>query len=491
MAAQNSHRPLLLCLGMLAFALLLPDQAKPQSAGANVPTQSTTGETPINEPAKPAQKELVAGPVKATVTVLRSNRPFPVGGAAFARIELSNKGKAAHATADLHLESATAEIRSVTGPKIEVSGDGNTRTVTIGRIQKLKPTIVLVELALGAETAGKPNALNVQLRSAGSEDAKTRFSWDVTDCAGDYYAHIVRVRKGSGSSIADAMEAARKRDATRPGHWLFPPSAVSARKGGKCLKSVRRWNRRRGRYVYICTQYEKRETDITITSVPFEKRVYNFASRFVRSRAVDRELAPTRDSGWATTRISKNLQGFLSQEKHPAICTGSLEYFDYFGKRMQGFLQRAKTFDDMAAKSYALALLRTVEAVEVSKTDSGGHPGWGASPLLPAAGQTEISLKQMTEILAQMTGDPGTADQAESAAGTFAALQTIAQKMKETPGDVQSDVTRKAMKTALGAVEAADYIGTVATHYADLRHALAGSIADLRKAHAASCNCSG
>jgi hypothetical protein len=61
------------------------------------------------------------------------------------------------------------------------------------------------------------------------------------------------------------------------------------------------------------------------------------------------------------------------------------------------------------------------------------------------------------------------------------------------PGDAHSlpEATAKTIRRALSAIEAADYITTVAGHYAGLRHALIGSMTTLREAHAGSCICGG
>lgn len=489
MTASTARNVLLPCLWAIPFLLALHVLALAQQRQGDVVGAVPTARE--EAAAAPEVKTLANEPVTATITVLRTQKPFPVGGSVFARVELTNAGKSRNAEAHLQLDAETAQIIGVTGNGIDVSGDQQSRMVKVTRLAKGKASVLLVELALRQASPPDRNALKITLRSPAGTNQSARFDWDVIDCAGGFYSEIEKVREGSGSGIEQALQAARKHDASRPGRWLFSPRVAAAGKRGKCLASVKRWNRRRGRHVYVCTKYEEIASGASPSSVPYEGRVYRFASSLVTARATDRELAPTRDSGWATTRVSQNLKGFLSQEHHPAICTGTLRFFDYFDKRMDGFLKRAETYDDMAAKSYALALLRTVEAVEASQAEPGGHPGWGASPLFPLAGQSEISLRQMVETVAKIPGETGIGDAMPDTATNFDWLNALAQYMKSEEARSLSDSTRHALQSALGAIEAADYITTVAGQYADLRDALAGSMKTLRQAHSSRCTCNG
>jgi len=480
MTASATRKFLLLLPWMIALILISQGIASAQQPQDS--SQST---------AAPEIKTLAGEAVTATVTVLRTQNAFPVGGSVFARIELKNTGKSRAAAAELRLEAETAEILGVTGPKIDVSGGQKSRTVKAAKIAKGKTSVLFVELALRESALPNRNALKITLQSPVPAGESARFEWDVIDCAGGFYSEITKVRHGSGSGIEQALQASRKRDKARPGHWLFSPRIASSARRGKCLKSVRRWSKRRGRHIYVCTKFEDVASDASPSPVPYEGRVYRFASGLVSARATDRELAPTRDSGWATKRVAQNLKGFLKQDKHPAICNGPLKAFDYYDARLAGFLKRAETYDDMAAKSYALALLRSVEAIEASRSEPGGHPGWGAAPLFAASGNSEISLRQMIETIAKIPDDAAIGETVSTASSVLDGLKALSQFMKSESAKSITNVTRSAMRNALGAIEAADYVTTVAGQYSDLRHALAGSMTSLREAHASRCTCNG
>jgi len=336
--------------------------------------------------AEPEYHKLKTDGVSATVTVLRTGRAYPAGGSAFAQIKLANTGPSKRVAAELVFEAESAVIRGVSGDAVKVREDGNRRIAMVDRIAKGKPRMVIVEVRLSDEES--LNKLNVTLRQPGGTGETVTLGWSVTNCASGFYSQIVKVREGSGAGIAGALKAARSRDRARPGRWLFPPRLKSSKATRKCMRWAKRYSRKRGRYVYRCGKYETIEPVAASAAAPVksERSIFNFASRYVSARAIDRELSLTRDSGWAANRVSQNLRGFLNQKRNPAICTGAIQFLDYFDKRLEGFAKRANSFEEMASKSRDLAQLRTSQAIDAAKVEPGGHPGWGSAPLdLPQA----------------------------------------------------------------------------------------------------------
>jgi len=449
--------------------------------------------------AKPEQHELKADGLTGTVTVLRTGRPFPAGGSAFAQIKVANTAKKKSADAELVFSAETADLVDISGDKVETQKDSNggQRIARLKKIRKGRPRSVIVELKLREPDPGASkepqNKLKITLRNPGGTGETTTLGWQVTNCAGGFYSEIVKVREGSGSGISEAIKASQSRDRARPGRWLFPPRLKRSTAGRKCIRRARRWSSSRGRYVYRCTRYKTIRPAIASAATPVESegRIFRFAARFVSARAVDRELDQRRDAGWATRRVSQNLKAFLKQDQHPAICTGAIQFFNYFDQRMESFAKRAETFDDMAGKSWGLAVLRTGEAIEAAKSQEGGHPGWGAAPLDLSRSQEGTSLKSLTESLAQITNDAELSQKVAEAGDAFDALRDMSAYFRSKAAKSMDKSTRAAMYRALSAIEAADYIGAVALHYVELRHALIGSMKTLRQAHGRSCTCDG
>lgn len=455
--------------------------------------------------ARPERHTLSSDGIDGTVTVLRTGQPFPVGGSAFAQIKISNETKRKSVDAELVLKSETAAILNVSGSRLNVREEGDGRVARLKQIRKGKPRTVIVEVKLQEpETPGengRQNRLHVTLRAPGSTGETATLGWEVANCAGGFYSEVVKVREGSGAGISEALKAVQTRDKSRPGRWLFPPKLGRARATRRCVRRARRWSYQRGRYVYRCIRYRTiRPKPVVVPGaapVKYERSVFRFAGSFVRSRVLDRALDRRRDTGWATRRVSQNLKGFLQQDSTPAICTGAIQFFNYFDDKMAGFVKRVEKIDDMAGKSQRLAVLRTDEAMtaariaEAEKAEPGGHPGWGTEPLdLPQAGQKQ-GLKHQIEKLAQTTGDAGLGQRVTNTEGAFAALKVMSRYYKSDAGKALDKRSRAAMYRALSAIEAADYIDALDRRYSDLHHALIGSMQTLRQAHGRSCKCDG
>ncbi len=482
---------LILCTFLVMFTGHARAQAPGTPQAGNDNTAALGDQNKAGAPATSEHHELGTDGVSATITVLRTDRPFPVGGSAFVQIKLKSTARNKRVGAELVFETETAEIRDVSGERLKLRKEGTVHIASVEQIAPRKPRIVIVEIALrGGDT---PNKLKVTLRKPGGTGESATLGWKVANCAAEFYSHIVKVRRGSGAGLADAIKAARSKDRTRPGRWLFPPRLKIAGASRKCVRSVKHWNKRRGRYQYRCTRYEtvSQPAAGTVTRVKAERGIYNFASRYVSARARDRELSQTRDSGWATNRVSQNLQGFLKQKSHPAICTGVIPFFNYFDERMEGFLKRATKFDDMAGKAASLAQLRTSEAIDAVKVEPGGHPGWGSAPLDLPQGAGEKALKNQVEALAQLANDAELRQRIYQADNVFGALRAMSDFFGTDAGKTVAGPVQTIMYRALSAIEAADYIGTVNRHYADLRHALSGSMSTIRQAHANNCTCGG
>ena len=484
----------------------LDADAQVQNATHTNPDAAATGEaTTTGQPARPEHHELSADGLNGTITVLRTGHPFPVGGSAFAQIKVSGKAKRKGTDAELVFRAETADILKISGGKVEVREDGAERVARLKKLRKGKPRTVIVELKLqdpATSTQGNlENRLHVTLRAPGGSGETTTIDWPVTNCAGAFYSEIVKVREGLGSGISEKLKAVKSRDKSRPGRWLFPPRLKRARTTRKCVRRARRWSYQRGRYVSRCVRYRYRKIEPVVVAnaapVEYERSVFNFAGSFVRSRTMDSALDRRRDTGWATHRVSQNLKGFLQQESTPAICTGAIQFFNYFDDRMTGVVKRTEKFEDMDDKAQRLAALRTDEAIAAAeaaaaeKAEPGGHPGWGATPLDLPQTQEKAGLKQQLQNLAQVTGDAQLSQNVADADNVYSALKLMSAYYKSDAGKTLPKPTRAGLYRALSAIEAADYIRTVAGRYGALHQALIGSMKTLRQAHGQSCKCGG
>ena len=233
------------------------DDVKPtDTTSVGTTEQSETKSGGIGTPPK---SELVAGGIRARLKPVGAGDRFSAGSAAFAEIMLTNVSGTKQAAADVVLETEQARILDISGVKAKLSDSGNHQVVSVTGLRKGKPRKVTVELQLRAEETGQGqlsetiNSLKITLRPQGGGDLSdsTLVTWPVADCAGRFYSEIVSIREQNSDRMGKALKAAWRRDASRPGRWLFKPPVSSSKR--ICNRRTRTWDSRRGRYRYRCT----------------------------------------------------------------------------------------------------------------------------------------------------------------------------------------------------------------------------------------------
>ena len=319
--------------------------------------------------------------------------------------------------------------------------------------------------------------------------------WSVSNCAQAFHAELAKLMETKGARMGDALKAARTRDRSRPGSWMFQPK-LSGGSGRNCVSRKRYWDSRRGRYRSRCTRYEEDDSAESDTGTPTKdvRAVNRLANTFVRSRAIDPEMSTRRNYGWVSQKAATDLRGYLKQDPHPAICTGAVQFVDYFDGRLGDFFKRGESFSKSAQTARAIAAEQVAAARKTVDADPSGHPAWGATPIgiAKAKGEGEgdpnSSLKELVVNVASLTSDSELMAQVNDANDAYAALKTMNSWLKKDGNEI-SDNSRKAIRRALAAIEAADYLQVVAGHYDELRDTLKGSIIAVRDAHGRHCRC--
>jgi len=484
-------------LGRLAMLAILP-LALSQSAAAVSP------ELKPEEEARNTKSELSAGGVHALVEVAEPGLTFSVGGSAFVTLRLANRSKAKSLAAELHLESDLAELAGVTGKSVKSVKSDTGMRASIKGLRKGKPRKVLIEVKLraGDEASGYEgksiNRLKIALKQAGAKDDaatdQTVVVWPAADCAADFFNGITAIRDRNSKAISTALKAARTRDKKRPGRWLFQPGVSKTVKRRVCARWVKNWKPFQGRYERTCTRYKTvRRTISTRSGLPkSEAAIYRFAGRFVSSRAIDRQLSVKQNEGWVSQRVATDLRGYLKQAKHPAICTGTPQMMDYFSTKMDAVRKRGKKISDRADEALAMAAEKTRTAREIAAAKTTTDPETDTDGSKPARVEdaTPAGLTEMTHQIAALTNDSEMAASVQAADTVFDALKVIQKSLKSATKEMDA-AARKAIRMALSAIEAADYLNVVSGHYKALDETILGSMSSIQKAHQTSCVCSG
>ncbi len=505
--------------GAIVFLAASGFGAAVHPASAEVePTDSGTAQTlrPVwSGTARDVKTELSAGAVRAALTAAKPGTLFGAGSSVFTEITLSNESDAANTQADLVLEAEEGEIAGVTGKNLATAEDGAVRMVRVGDLKKGEAQKIVVELKVnGAADAGArgESRMKVTLRQPSNPKYETKvitntvsksycraygytqfwngrrrrcvrwgrrnttrkkeiripvmeaaavvegpsdqtiLRWPVSNCAQAFYSAITKVRETKSDAMGDALKRARSRDRSRSGGWLFSPPNDSA--------EARKVNRQ--------------------------------ARVFVRSRGIDPEMSSKRNYGWVSQKVATDLRGYLKQDAHPAICTGAIGFVGFFDGRMKDFWQRAEKFSKAADDAQAIALDKVIKAGEI--TTAGAQPAESSAQIVSstaAAAPQKPQLQALILQLAGQTGDEALKDEVAQAPSAHAALKAMSsglKKKRDAPLDKQQV---SAIKKALGAIEAAEYLSLVAGQYQDLRDTIEGSMVAIRDAHGTHCRCGG
>jgi hypothetical protein len=237
-----------------------------------------------------------------------------------------------------------------------------------------------------------------------------------------------------------------------------------------------------------------RRTITTAAKLPkSEAKIYRFAAPFVAARAIDRQLSQKQNAGWVTQRVATDLRGYLKQEKNPAICSGALQMADYFLGKLEAVRDRAAAITEMAEKARALAAAKTRDARDAIVADPGGHPGWGAAPLEVKAREGEAGsdrhdVRPLIVAVAALTSDTALVESVRQAGSGFEALKLLHQSLNDAGKDLDA-ASKRAIRNALGAIEAAEYLGVIEGHYAAIDDTVAGSLRSIKDAYGRNCLC--
>ncbi|MEC9369291.1 MAG: hypothetical protein VX871_11450 [Pseudomonadota bacterium] len=452
---------------------------------------SVTGSLKADK-ATPAKDHLDANGIRAQLRATPSGAPAPAGGTAFATILLTNETEDKSVSAELVFDAVDTEIKSITGGTQKDDDGSGAKVVVVPKLLQRQTERITVELQLKDNAAAKGNnRLRVTLRQPGAASASdsTVLSWSVADCPGAYYNELVRIRETSAEAIATLLKSVQAPDRDRPGRWLFPPTA-SSRPGAACLKSEKYYDRRYRRTFVRCTEYETLGPDIDADILKREAQVLRFASPLVSRRTVDPELSIKRNAGWVSYKIGTDLQGYLTQPKSPAICTGVLEFTGYYRGKLSEVTSRIDMYSSNAEDSLKVARARVALARAAAANSTEGHPGWGAGPIDSSPPEGDASLRQLIAASASLTGDKPLQDSVAAAASDFEALQAMKAFLDGNGAAAFPKDVAAALRPALSAIEAADYIAATAGHYAAIDRHIGGSLASIDKAHADHCGCS-
>jgi hypothetical protein len=344
-----------------------------------------------------------------------------------------------------------------------------------------------------------------------------------SDCAGPYHEALTGIRDRKAQQLSEVPRLVRTADASLPGRWLFSAGLVAqsrphVRERGKnrfCAEPMRR----RGRAHCVRREPQERRAQHGLSEPTAEElRVVRFVDDFVRARGAAPEFAKRGRHNWLVNRITTDLKAYISQPRHPFLCSGAKDMLDYFVGEMKALRRR---IDDVAANHNAaldLARARIAMLQDLTRDAASGNadlvgqsPGQGATASehatssahlpaparLPALGEGATEHKSAS-IYVPLVGELFRLIGAHEPPATpapddpeFSLHQRLEQagKALDSVGHRLSREVREAALAALRMVEAGVYAEMLHARYRALEEAIFGTIAEVREAHAKNCTC--
>ncbi len=446
----------------------------------------------------PVTHDLSAGMLKAELVGSALAGPHAAGSPAFASISITAKdaslGKRGLTEAELTVNAVHGTIKAITGPAVKADIEGDRATARITGLRHAIPAKILVEMTLN--DSGADNSLTLVLRdSAGQASRPVTLTWAVRDCAGNYYSALQEISKAGGSDLAKLTRTMAKRDPAIPTKPIFRVPLGRESRGGvsRCVRHEVQWDVIGYRWRRVCVRYAREQEDapaIPASGISREERqILLNAASILRSGGADPKLTPDGSFGWVSGKVAQDLRLYLVQDKHPALCTGAVQFTEYYSKRLSGLKKHISSVLEASASARAVAKRRVDAVKREAASYPGGHPGIGLLPLLAMgnAAADDDSIRGLILTLAPYAGlAKADLDRIASAANEREMLKAVKEAMD---GGALPDALAKTVVPAFALIEAAYYLGLMEERYRQLKTGYIGSLEGIRAAHDAHCVC--
>ncbi|MFO1169784.1 MAG: hypothetical protein U1E49_02310 [Hyphomicrobiaceae bacterium] len=369
-----------------------------------------------------------------------------------------------------------------------------------------------VRIAAALPAATLASALDIRLRDKkdAAVDGEGKVSFAIADCATAYHRALGTLYASRETAYADALKRASQPDETLSGEWLFVPRKRAKREveaaaniqlppRAECRWSVSTVDFSTRQSKRQCKRWEIVEIGAPMTgqAMPVIDEaeaadVLARAGRFVASRGAASDFGKNGKLEWVSRRILTDLRTYMQQSPHPAICTGVDVMTEYFLDNAVSLRKEIDASSKAFEAARRLASLR-LEALAMVLGRAPEEPAETASLALitPAhAGQVDGAAvgDLVSETGRLLLSDPQrlSLEAVSGSAGKLALLHSLFAEPSRPP--IAEDA-RPYVADALSALEAAVTLETADARYEGIGTAIFGSIADIEKAHGASCGC--
>ena len=317
-----------------------------------------------------------------------------------------------------------------------------------------------------------------------------------TACAAAYHKALSEIRDGFAARVELAHRHFHDVDPELPGRWLFTgqssfamPATAAAwfEDNTSCVAPLSRGARAR------CKRWDVQDGGPSAirwaSPLPTEdeRRLFRSLADFVRARGAVPEQSKNGRPTWVTQRVAGELNAYVGQPAHPALCSGAVEILDFYVGHLDGFRKHMKAVADLDAKARGLAKARVAAAKGAVNPPAATVVGFS-----PRGFSIGTAVSTYREMILETAGVLLPAEQithikAETA--TLAMLTRAAEAMSMDAIQEQQPVLRDMVTAAFRVIEAGTYAEILLGRHQELEAALLGKIEQIREAHKTSCTC--
>ena len=428
------------------------------------------------------------GGLQATVTQTATESSVPVGSSAIVTVTITQAG--GNRFAAISAEAEGGEIFGISGSGARTSPIRGGLSAEIDLTAK-GPATVTVEMNLkggSKDTAGKPRSrLRITLlpQKGGRDEAV--YSWGLADCAGDYYAQLLKIFEARRQRMMAMLDVASAVQPEFPVKWIFPADTAAQSQSCKAAK---------GKLKATCAGAQPvTDTGKDGAAMWDEARLLRLAGDVQAVRGAlpgfQQRHQPLRQVSYT---LLSGLRTYMEQAPHPALCSGVTSMVDYFFDRTPLLRNTIRHAQEAAKASAALANSKVAELAGVAApgapaTQSGAAPAVISSANAAAAVAAALSPAELidragkailpSDAMAQLAAEPA----------PLAKLQFLRLLLADGTAPEPSAARKQQARAVLHLIEAGIYLDAAAKKYSALDETVYGTMSAITSAHQSACTC--
>jgi hypothetical protein len=455
----------------------------PPSPAASSPSTGQSNDTSLPSlpwpipPDAPAKDMLRVGGVTAKISQIGSDTLQPVGISTFVNVTVTSASDPAAVLLRAELDGAS--LKAVAGRGLQAKAFPSGSDVRF-KLDRNASTAIGFEIALGGvkDASDKPNGrlrLTLGTGAPGVAPDSAVLSWQVTDCAGNYYTRLQSILTDRQERMSKALERAVAFEPSIGPTWIFP------RKAGAVL--INGCAGRRGSKSQACA---KANAPATSPDEALENKLMALAERVEAARGAlqefQRRSGALRQVSWS---LLNGLRIYLQQQANPALCSGVEDMLDYYLRNTPTLRATIAEAGEALLSAKELAK-RKVDAFAQAAAVTSAQ---GDSTAVPPSDGHEFRPDDLIRRVARLMFSTADAATLEGMEDIKPELQKVKALLDGGAAADKSEQMRAAAISALRTIEATNYLSSAYAKFHDIDESIFGTMSAISEAHKQTCIC--